>query len=112
MRRNRCAIKVQHAHQARSIGPAGFSVSASATLQTVAAVGRRGVVRMGVLERLENRCTSQRRRYPPGQAPIVQPETFGSIQAEQPLLKVFRSLEGQGAVMQRIPVSRVAHTGL
>ena len=67
---------------------------------------------MAVLELAVVDSTSQRCRYPPGQAPRVQPETFGSMQAEQALLKVLCSLEGQGVVMQRMPVSRVAHTGL
>ena len=51
------------------------------------------------------------RNQPPGQAPFTHDETLGSLQAAQPLLKVFCSDDGQGAVMQRIPVSRVAQTG-
>ena len=46
-----------------------------------------------------------------GHSPFTYENTFGSLQALQELLLVTCSDEGQGVVMQRTPVSRVAHTG-
>ena len=49
--------------------------------------------------------------YFAGHSPLTWEITFGSLQALQALDIVFSSLDGHGAVMQRMPVSRVAQTG-
>ena len=43
--------------------------------------------------------------------PARYPNTFGSPQAEQAFPYVFNSVDGQGVVTQRTPVSRVPQTG-
>ena len=65
-------------------------------------------MRMGVLSL---RCEPSTRLHSAGHSPFTQERVTGSLQALQALPMVLSSVEGQGVVTQRTPVSRVAQTG-
>ena len=62
-------------------------------------------------ESLAGESRLARNNYFAGHSPFTYEITFESLQALQELLLVTCSEDGQGVVMQRTPVSRVAHTG-